>query len=1288
MKILLLEDNVNDAIIIQKTLNREFENIEVLRIDSRQKFEIELGNNYDIILSDFSMPEFNGLEALKIRNLIAPLMPFIIVTGTVNEMTAVDCLKAGADNYILKDQLNRLPTAIERAIQEKFNEREKKITEEKLHEVINRYDALVEHSDIGILIESIKGEFIFYNDRFQTIFGNISESNSNITINDIFIITESNRKLFEKGNLIEAKDFEIQGKTLKGELLWLNIHKEKYYINGENEGYQYFIKDITAQRKNTVVVDAINRLARKALVGSSLKEFLNYSYGVIKEFIDAKNFFVALYDSESKSYSFPFYTDEKDSLDEYSGYNLIGSLTDHVRVIREPLLITADSMIQLKEDGDIKDYGTDCKVWLGVPLMNDNEVIGVICLQDYNNENALGNNESNFLERFAPWVSMKINQEKVISELAEREKRFYDLFSSSPNAIIVHQDGIIQMANSSALKLAGYKKSSEMVGESIYKFVDDSMFEKVKQRSVAAHKGVTQPPIIEKLLTANGRNIFVEVTAIPFEYKGKPASQVIMKDVTSEYDAKKLLNESEEKFRVSFKTSLDAITITDIQTGEYVEVNDAFLEYTGYRLDEVIGKNSYALNVWYDIKDRDYLIKEIKEKGFITNFQTKFIMKSGKVEHALVSSRLITFDNKEFLILMTRLITDLVEASEQIEINEQKFNEIFNSASDTIILYKLNGNLIIHDCNKAFTQLYGYEKDQVIGKPVDLIIKNEFKSNIKSNIEKLAFGKTLIFESIHVKNDGTIFPVEVSSKRIIIGNTEFILSIERDISKRKIAENLIKDSEEKFRLGFSTIPDALVIINIKTRKPIEINNSFESLTGYNFDNWPDSDSLIPPFSNIEDFVLICQRAENEDVRNFEMEIDSSNNSVRNVLLSAVKMQLHDADHIMFIMKDITEIKEIQNQLRNAIHQAEESDKLKSAFLANMSHEIRTPMNHIIGFTEFIKQGVSEEELQSYIDIIQRSSNHLLALINDIIDISKIEAGEIKLNIVEINPSIVLKELADSFVYDKRLTINPAVQLINHSKFSMTHRIQADRVRLTQVLINLLTNAIKFTKEGSIEFGYESTDDGFVKFYVKDSGSGIDSKYFKLIFERFRQAENKGRLQNEGTGLGLALSKAYIEMMGGTIWVESELDKGSTFYFTVPLSKPIIEPLPNLNLSFEDFNIGLMLKDKTDEFLFKTFLKGVCPENQIIKYNFGLEIDKASFDKTKLIFISISDNVTDSIQIFNKIKETNQDINFIGVVDYQRHVIDSNLGDYGFFGFVDKPLNKTKIANIIAKFIIE
>jgi signal transduction histidine kinase/CheY-like chemotaxis protein len=256
--------------------------------------------------------------------------------------------------------------------------------------------------------------------------------------------------------------------------------------------------------------------------------------------------------------------------------------------------------------------------------------------------------------------------------------------------------------------------------------------------------------------------------------------------------------------------------------------------------------------------------------------------------------------------------------------------------------------------------------------------------------------------------------------------------------------------------------------------------------------------------------------------------------------------------------DITQLRSTEEKLKEAKEKAEENDKLKSAFLANMSHEIRTPMTGILGFTELLKTTEINEDQKVYLNIVESNGKRMLQIINDLIDISKIEAHQVELNYEATDLPQLLNELLVFFVPEANKK-NIFLKLNCDLPFGL-EKTYTDQTRVSQILNNLIKNALKFTSKGTVEFGCEPLDNSY-KFYVKDTGPGIPPEKTGIIFERFRQGDISWADKYDGVGLGLSISKAYVELLGGNLYVKSEVGSGSEFFFTLPYQSVPLREVP-------------------------------------------------------------------------------------------------------------------------------
>ena len=377
-----------------------------------------------------------------------------------------------------------------------------------------------------------------------------------------------------------------------------------------------------------------------------------------------------------------------------------------------------------------------------------------------------------------------------------------------------------------------------------------------------------------------------------------------------------------------------------------------------------------------------------------------------------------------------------------------------------------------------------------------------------------------------------------------------------DITDRKDAEDSLKKSEELYRILTVASPDAILVLDINTTIKF-ISEKAKELFRVNDDIKLENINVLD-YTHFQDpkhtreFLLKFARGNLTSMPQLLLRRDDGTKFYGEISSAPIKENGKIISFII-VIRDVTERKQIELDIIRAKENAEEADFLKSAFLANMSHEIRTPMNGILGFASLIQLEVDEDitpRTAQYAQIINDNCQSLLHLLDDIIDISKLESKQLKLVLVETKLNSLLSDL--HILYEQILRDKGKTDLVeiilDLSVFEET--VMVDSTRLQQVLTNLISNSIKFTETGTINFGFERIDDENLLFYVRDSGIGIHKKYCEVIFERFRQVDENRQMNIGGTGLGLAISKNLVEIMGGKIWVESEMGVGSTFYFTI------------------------------------------------------------------------------------------------------------------------------------------
>jgi PAS domain S-box-containing protein len=437
----------------------------------------------------------------------------------------------------------------------------------------------------------------------------------------------------------------------------------------------------------------------------------------------------------------------------------------------------------------------------------------------------------------------------------------------------------------------------------------------------------------------------------------------------------------------------------------------------------------------------------------------------------------------------------------------------------------------------------------------------------------------------------------------------------------------------------------------------------------------------------------------------KIEYGNTPNNTQSILLTN-KIPFFDSEGniigLVGISYDITELKHTEEALIKAKEKAEESDRLKSAFLANMGHEIRTPMNGIMGFSELLKDpGLSGEEQQIYVNIIEKSGARMLNIINDLIDISKIESGLMSINFSKCNLN---EQLEDIYSFFKPEAEGKGLKLTYEANLPEEDAIiKTDREKINAILINLIKNAIKFTTSGSIDFGYiinpssEGRKSEELEFFVKDTGVGVDLEYREIIFQRFRQGSESLNRNYEGAGLGLSISKSYVEMLGGKIWVESNSGGptdscGSKFYFTTPYNPEKKEKKSKkafLSDKGEDrtskiYNILIAEDNLASEILFSTMI-GSLSKNIFNARNGNEAVEYCrSNSEIDLVLMDLKMPVMDGYEAVRQIRQFDKNVIIIAQTAFAQSGDMEKALKVGCNDYITKPIKKEELLLLIGK----
>lgn len=758
-------------------------------------------------------------------------------------------------------------------------------------------------------------------------------------------------------------------------------------------------------------------------------------------------------------------------------------------------------------------------------------------------------------------LSRNIEDIKSIERgLKESESRFRTIVEKSHAAIlIIDENQKFIYVNPKAQFLFKYS-IEELIGMNFEKLLHPDSIEIVKERYKKRQQGENVPEQYEfKILQKNGSIREVEISSSIYEDKnGKTRSISQLLDITERNRA--FANLKKEQIKAQNYLDIAAFMIVSInESGTIQLVNQKTCDILGYSEAELIGNNWFELCLPKSI--RDYTKKRV---------ETLFANKKMSVHSEYIIE---TKDGKERTINWHSTIlfneegkpVELLSAGEDItdKVNSLR---IINQTKTVAIIWKYNKGSVIHPISyvsENIEKLLGYTHAEMISnkiKYIDIIHPNDLNkvlSEVEDHIHKDRLSQyTHDYYRLKTKKGNWIW-VEDQTEFITNAKGEIthLSGILIDVSERKRNLELIKSSEERYKTVFFANLDGLVIFN-EDGKIVEVNQVLCDMYGYS------KDQLISRKDHTDinigsdlDLPYVKKQLQNQDSISSES-VETRKDGTRFYVSSKLRwINYNNENHILAIFRNISDKKANEMELLMAKEKAEESDRLKSSFLANMSHEIRTPMNAIIGFSSLLEEpDMDDEDKASFVSRIKNNSKQLLRLINDIIDISKIEANQVNLVYNKIQMNLFLQSIYELFELEAK---NKRIKLSYecHDLEKMNH-FKSDNNRLTQIITNLMSNALKFTPVGgSVIFGsYPSPSTEEVILYVKDTGIGIPIDAQKHIFQRFRQVHEMTHTDYGGTGLGLSIVKGLVDSMNGRIWLESKKSIGSQFYIALPYSE--------------------------------------------------------------------------------------------------------------------------------------
>eukprot|EP01022_Parablepharisma_sp_SALTPOND_P018032 TRINITY_DN2931_c0_g1_i1.p2 TRINITY_DN2931_c0_g1~~TRINITY_DN2931_c0_g1_i1.p2 ORF type:complete len:1330 (+),score=257.74 TRINITY_DN2931_c0_g1_i1:6470-10459(+) len=910
---------------------------------------------------------------------------------------------------------------------------------------------------------------------------------------------------------------------------------------------------------------------------------------------------------------------------------------------------------------------------------------------------------------------------RALQAAQEREELYRGLFLNEHTAMLLidPETNEVVEANPAAAEFYGYRRE-DFRGLSLSIFnpgSDDFISHNIQS---ALDFSQNRFELTHRL--ASGALSDVEVLCGPVYIGGRQLLFSIVNDVTGRKRTERALRESEERFRAFFRNSPVPTALLSWAGGVVADANDSLLDFLGYTLDEVTGKSTMELGLWVDTNERTLIRNTLETTGKVRDAESRIRIKSGELRTVLISGDYMELDGEGFILLVAKDISRRKEIEQELRRSEERFRLVLENSRDAIHMLDLKTRRYTF-MSPAQAQLTGFELQELLERPADALFQ-QLHPDDREWVEKY-------LEQV-IKGEDPGVPVEYrwkvqsgeyrwfsDTRKAIVdekGNAVALVGVSRDVTWRKEMEDQLiqaaneastarRESERRtaeLQAALQSVPVGTLFYN--TDHTISyLNKSAENLTGYTLDDIRKSEAE----ERLQLFGL--SRTDNSPYRwedlpgyralqgevvthdEFLIRPRGSNQSVH--VLSQAAPIIHDG-HIIGAVQtvtDITERKKIEAALSKAKQEADRASKAKSEFMANMSHEIRTPLTGLLGMTDLLLDSLKKEKNLEYVRYMKRAGEALRIIIDDILDLSKIEAGKMELvpRPVQTRESIhqgvaLFEPMARRKGVGWTITLAP----------ELPDAIQIDESKLHQVLRNLVSNAVKFTTRGSITVAasYDDAEMGKVmRIEIQDTGVGIPEERRSELFQEFTQLDSSYQKIHGGTGLGLSISKKLVELMGGEISFESEMDKGSTFTVTLPAPEADYSEEENQHIRELEDCSHLRILAAEDNPINQVLIREMLAQSkcQFTLVENGEKVLKELEKATKpydIVLMDINMPQLDGIQATRRIRESGEAYAGIPIIALTAYAMPEERDRFfaaGMDGYLSKPFTTRQLFKVLA-----
>ena len=902
------------------------------------------------------------------------------------------------------------------------------------------------------------------------------------------------------------------------------------------------------------------------------------------------------------------------------------------------------------------------------------------------------------LELVSGRVALELIHRRSEQALKDSERKMHVLIETITDYLIINKVSNGQIVESwhspTCINVTGYSSTEYIENPLLWLnmiFEHDKLYVVDKIDSIL--KTGEAKPFEHRIVHKNGSIRWIRNTPIVFKNIRGEIETIhnVIQDITEVKQIELKLIEHEQQYRLLFnQMSNGFILCQPIFRGVHelvdfaiIDINPAFEKIVGSSREKIIQKKASDFSnavpeAWME------KFAWVVQTGQPVSFEDYYAPLDKYFELTVYAPQ----ENVFGIILSD--ITEKTKASQKLEESERRYKALVEFSPDYI--FWIQHKRIVFANQKGYA-LLGFEQPDELSQHT---LDEFFPDKIVKTLQVYS-GKDIVINQKRTQlktRKGKVLPVEITVVPMLSQEGSLQMLV-RDISETEKITSALAESQRRFLLAMEAVNDGVFEWDVINDK-VYFNDRNYTMLGYKPGEFEPShlvwDSMIHPDDRPNNYAQLRKHLKGE-IDHYEIEYRIRNKK-GNYQWIQERGKVIDRDaygyplKIVGIHSDIDSRKQMEENLKAALEKAEEGNRLKSAFLANMSHEIRTPLNGILGFSALLERDdLTHDKRKQYIEIIKSSSRQLLNIINDILDISKIAAGQLILVNEPFDLHVLLKTIyhnyAEEIIYkglSDKLTLH--LEIPDNS----TPMIIADKNRLQQVLEHLLNNALKFTPEGKVEFGYvEKTE--VLEFYVSDTGIGIEPDKHQLIFEAFRQIDMTDARRYGGLGIGLSICHGLVTLMGGTIWLESEPARGTTFYFTIPLQiyqQSLVGARQKKSLAkFKNSPVVLVVEDVLENYLLLEEILvplGIQPLHAIDGKT-ALRLLETKKD-IQLVLLDLLLPDISGYELFSIIRQKFPHLPVVAQTAYALSEDKEKIMQIGFNGYLEKPINKKALLELL------